>query len=135
MNDASRHSKSLSWTYFAIAIALVAVFAIDLLTPMRVAVWVFYVLPVVLCVWADRPAAPIVTAVASSLLMIAGYEFSSADPGASREVLQFNRAIGILVLLVLAAVAHLYIKSRLAVQRTTWLQQGIVQLSLQLRGE
>ncbi|SAK90374.1 hybrid sensor histidine kinase/response regulator [Caballeronia ptereochthonis] len=124
-----------SWIYLAIAIALAAVFAIDLLTPMRVAIWVFYVLPVVLCVWADRPAVPIITAVASSVLMIAGYGFSAADPNASRDVLQFNRAIGIFVLLVLAAVAHLYIKSRLAVQRTTWLQQGIVQLGLQLRGE
>ncbi|SAL75922.1 multi-sensor hybrid histidine kinase [Caballeronia peredens] len=124
-----------SWIYLAIAIALAAVFAIDLLTPMRVAIWVFYVLPVVLCVWANRPAVPIVTALVSSALMIAGYVFSSADASAGREVLQLNRAMGIFVLLVLAAVAHLYIKSRLAVQRTAWLQQGIMQLGLQLRGE
>ncbi|BAN24760.1 multi-sensor hybrid histidine kinase [Caballeronia insecticola] len=110
-------------------------FAIDLLTPMRVAIWVFYVLPVVLCVWANRPAMPIVVATVSSALMIAGYVFSSADASANPEVLQLNRAMGIVVLLVLAAVAHLYIKSRLAVQRTAWLQQGIVQLALQLRGE
>ncbi|KXV13919.1 histidine kinase [Caballeronia megalochromosomata] len=125
----------ISWIYLAIALALAAVFCIDVLTPMRAAVWVFYVLPVVLCVWADRPSVPIVTAGASAALMIAGYAFSAADPNTSREVLQVNRAMGIFVLLVLAAVAHLYIKSRLAVQRTTWLQQGIVQLGVKLRGE
>jgi hypothetical protein len=102
---------------------------------MRVAIWVFYVLPVVLCVWADRPAVPIVTAALSSTLMIAGYALAAADPNANLEVLQINRAMGVVVLLVLAAVAHLYIKSRLAVQRTTWLQQGIVQLGVKLRGE
>ncbi|AQH00498.1 histidine kinase [Burkholderia sp. KK1] len=125
----------ISWIYFAIAIALAVVFAVDVLTPMRVAIWVFYLLPVVLCVWVDRPAVPIVTAGASAVLMVAGYALSPLDPDASREVLQVNRAMGIVVLLTLAAVAHLYIKSRLAVQRTTWLQQGIVQLSVKLRGE
>ena len=124
-----------AWIYLAIAITLAVVFCIDVLTPMRVAIWVFYVLPVVLCVWVDRPAVPIVTAGASALLMIAGYAFAAVDPTASREVLQVNRAMGIVVLLVLAAVAHLYIKSRLAVQRTTWLQQGIMQLAVKLRGE
>jgi CheY-like chemotaxis protein len=130
--DTRRHA---SWIYFAIAIALAVVFAIDLLTPMRVAIWVFYVLPVVLCMWLDRPSSPIWVAVTSSLLMIGGYVFSMADPGAGRDILQLNRAMGIFVLLVLSAVAHLYIKSRLAVQRTSWLQQGIMQMSLQLRGE
>ncbi|WP_250492945.1 MULTISPECIES: response regulator [unclassified Caballeronia] len=124
-----------SWIYLAIAIALAVVFAIDLLTPTRLAIWVFYVLPVVLCMWLDKPPAPIIVAGASSVLMIGGYVFSNAEPTANHEVLQLNRAMGIFVLLVVSAVAHLYIKSRLAVQRTTWLQQGIMQMSLQLRGE
>ncbi|MDR5746631.1 response regulator [Caballeronia sp. LZ029] len=124
-----------SWIYLAIALSLAVVFSIDVLTPMRVAIWIFYVLPVVLCVWADRPSVPIVTAGASAVLMIAGYALAAADPNTSRDVLQINRAMGIVVLLALAAVAHLYIKSRLAVQRTTWLQQGIVQLGVKLRGE
>jgi hypothetical protein len=48
--------------YFVIAILLATVFAIDCLLPLRVAIWVFYVLPVVLCLWADRPAVPVATA-------------------------------------------------------------------------
>ncbi|SAK69223.1 multi-sensor hybrid histidine kinase [Caballeronia hypogeia] len=124
-----------SWIYLAIAITLAVVFAIDALTPMRVAIWVFYLLPVVLCVWADRPSVPLFTGGASALLIIAGYALAPVDPNTTRDVLQINRAMGIVVLLTLAAVAHLYIKSRLAVQRTGWLQQGIMQLGLKLRGE
>ncbi|WP_250474338.1 response regulator [Caballeronia sp. GAFFF1] len=123
------------WIYFAIAISLALVFAVDVLTPMRVAIWVFYVLPVVLCMWINRPAVPMITAGAASVLMILGYVLSTGDSVASREVLQLNRAMGIFVLLVLSIVAHLYIKSRLAVQRTAWLQEGVAQMSLQLRGE
>lgn len=62
-----------SWIYAAIAVTLAMVFAIDLLTPMRVAIWVFYLLPVVLCVGANRSSVPIFTAGAATALMIAGY--------------------------------------------------------------
>ncbi|MFM0050473.1 hybrid sensor histidine kinase/response regulator [Caballeronia grimmiae] len=123
------------WIYIAITLSLAAVFAVDVLTPMRSAIWVFYVLPVVLCMWVDRPGVPLVTAGVASVLMILGYMFATGDAPTSHEVLQINRAMGIFVLLVLAVVAHLYIKSRLAIQRTAWLQQGTMQMGLQLRGE
>ena len=84
-----------SWIYLAIALTLAVVFSIDVLTPMRVAIWIFYVLPVVLCVWADRPSVPIVTAGASAALMIAGYALATGDPGTSSAVLQVNRVMGI----------------------------------------
>ncbi len=114
--------------------SLAIVFAIDLLTPIRIAIWVFYMLPVVLCMWVNRPSVPLATAAVSAVLIMLGFAYSASDPNTSREVLQINRAMGILVLLVMAAVAHLYIKLRLAVQRTVWLQQGVAQLNLQLRG-
>jgi predicted CDP-diglyceride synthetase/phosphatidate cytidylyltransferase len=105
------------WLYFAIAILLVIVFAVDCLTPLRVAIWVFYVLPVVLCLWADRPAVPLATAGIATVLMIAGYVLSGTGSLANSEVAQINRAMGIFVLLVLSGVAYLYIKTRLSVQR------------------
>ncbi|MDR5738916.1 response regulator [Caballeronia sp. LZ016] len=133
MQEDNRHHAL--WIYIAITLSLAVVFAVDVLTPMRSAIWVFYVLPVVLCMWVDRPGVPLVTAGAGSVLMILGYVLATGDAPTSHEVLQLNRAMGISVLLVLAVVAHLYIKSRLAIQRTAWLQQGIMQMSLQLRGE
>ncbi len=107
--DTRNHS---SWIYLCIGLSLIVVFAIDLPTPMRVAIWVFYVLPVVLCMWLDKPVTPIITAIASSILMVADYALSTADATGTREVLQLNCAMGIFVLLVLAAVAHLCISNR-----------------------
>lgn len=129
----SRHL--LVGLYFVIAILLATVFAIDCLLPLRIAIWVFYVLPVVLCLWADRPAVPVATASVATLLMIAGYFLSSAGSSVNQDVLQINRALGIFVLLVIGGVAYLYIKTRLSVQRTAWLQQGVAQIGLQMRGE
>jgi signal transduction histidine kinase/CheY-like chemotaxis protein len=131
-----KDSRYLSaWLHFAIAILLVTVFLIDWLTPLRVAIWVFYVLPVVMCMWTDRPIVPVATASAAAVLMVAGYVLSNSAGAANTDVLSINRAMGIFVLLVLGAVAYLYIKSRLSVQRIAWLQQGVAQIGLQMRGE
>src|SRR5260370_12000030 len=59
--------------YSAITMLLLTVFAIDWLTPLRVAVWVFYMLPVALCMWVDRPNAPFITAGAASVLTLTAY--------------------------------------------------------------
>jgi CheY-like chemotaxis protein len=132
----SKDSRNLSvWLYFAISILLVTVFMIDWLTPMRVAIWVFYVLPVVMCMWTDRPIVPVATASAASVLIVAGYVLSNSSAAANTDVLSINRAMGIFVLIVLGAVAYLYIKSRLSVQRIAWLQHGVAQIGLQMRGE
>jgi CheY-like chemotaxis protein len=121
---------------YAVIVALLAVvFAIDWLTPMRLAIWVLYMLPVVLCLWVDRPAVPFLTATAASVLTVAGYFLAAPEADVLNFVLQVNRMIGILVMFVLATVAHLYIKTRLNLQRIAWLKEGEVNVGLQMRGE
>ncbi|WP_062890669.1 hybrid sensor histidine kinase/response regulator [Caballeronia udeis] len=114
---------------------LLIVFAADWLTPLRVAIWVFYILPVALCMWVDRPNMPLIAAGAASVLTFAGYLLSNADALAGPIVLQLNRVIGVIVMFVLAGVGHLYIKTRLNLQRSAWLKQGEVQIGLQMRGD
>jgi len=123
------------WLYFAIAMLLLIVFAVDWLTPLRVAIWVFYMLPVALCMWADRPTVPFMTAGVASVLMFTGYFLTNADALTGPIALQINRVIGVIVMFVLAAVGHLYIKTRLNLQRSAWLKQGEVQIGLQTRGD
>jgi signal transduction histidine kinase/CheY-like chemotaxis protein len=123
------------WLYFAITMLLLTVFAIDWLTPLRVAVWVFYMLPVALCMWVDRPNAPFITAGAASVLTLTGYILTNGDALTGSLVLQLNRVIGVIVIFVLAGVGHLYIKTRLNLQRSAWLKQGEVQIGLQMRGD
>nr|WP_241202387.1 MULTISPECIES: response regulator [unclassified Caballeronia] len=114
---------------------LLIVFAVDWLTPLRVAIWVFYMLPVALCMWVDRPNVPFITAGAASVLMFTAYVLTNADALTGPIVLQLNRVIGVIVMFVLAGVGHLYIKTRLNLQRSAWLKQGEVQIGLQMRGD
>jgi signal transduction histidine kinase/CheY-like chemotaxis protein len=131
-----KDSRNFSGLLYAVIVALLAVvFAIDWLTPLRLAIWVLYMLPVVLCLWVDRPGVPYLTAAAASVLTIAGYFLAAPEADVLHFVLQVNRMIGILVMFVLATVAHLYIKTRLNLQRIAWLKQGEVDIGLQLRGE
>jgi signal transduction histidine kinase/DNA-binding response OmpR family regulator len=123
------------WLYFAIAMLLLIVFAVDWLTPLRVAIWVFYMLPVALCMWVDRPNMPFITAGVASVLMFTGYILTNADALTGPIALQINRVIGVIVMFVLAGVGHLYIKTRLNLQRSAWLKQGEVQIGLQMRGD
>ena len=123
------------WLYFAITMLLLSVFAIDWLTPLRVAVWVFYILPVALCMWVDRPSAPFITAGVASVLTLTGYILTNSDAYIGSLVLQLNRVIGVIVMFVLAGVGHLYIKTRMNLQRGAWLKQGEVQIGLQMRDD
>ncbi|MEA3123345.1 MAG: hypothetical protein QOD67_364, partial [Caballeronia sp.] len=123
------------WLTFAIAMLLLIVFAVDWLTPLRVAIWVFYMLPVALCMWVDRPNMPFITAGVASVLMFTGYILTNTDALTGQIVLQLNRVIGVIVMFVLAGVGHLYIKTRLNLQRSAWLKQGEVQIGLQMRGD
>ena len=123
------------WLTFAIAMLLLIVFAVDWLTPLRVAIWVFYMLPVALCMWVDRPNMPFITAGVASVLTFTGYILTNADALTAPIVLQLNRVIGVIVMFVLAGVGHLYIKTRLNLQRSAWLKQGEVQIGLQMRGD
>ena len=123
------------WLYFAIAMMLLIVCALDWLSPLRVAIWVFYMLPVALCMWVDRPTAPLIVAGMASVLTLAGYLLATSDAMAGPIVLQINRVIGVIVMFVLAGVGHLYIKTRLNLQRGAWLKQGEVEIGLQMRGD
>jgi CheY-like chemotaxis protein/signal transduction histidine kinase len=123
------------WLYFAIAMLLLAVFAMDWLSPMRVAIWVFYILPVALCMWVDRPNVPFIVAGAASVLTLVGYALANSDAANGAIVLQINRLIGVIVMFMLAGVGHLYIKTRLNLQRSAWLKQGEVEIGLQMRGD
>lgn len=124
-----------TWLYFAMALMIAVIFAVDWLTPYRVAVWVFYMLPVALAMWANRPSVPFIVATAGSVLTVTSFFLSNADSIVGPLILQVNRLIGIVVMFVLAGVGHLYIKTRLNLQRSAWLKQGEVQIGLQMRGD
>jgi signal transduction histidine kinase/DNA-binding response OmpR family regulator len=124
-----------AWLYSTIALMIVIIFVVDWLTPLRVAIWVFYMLPVALAMWAERPGVPFFVAAAGSVLTVFSFFLTNSDSLIGSLPLQINRVIGVLVMFVLAGVGHLYIKTRLNLQRSAWLKQGEVQIGLQMRGD
>ena len=57
--------------YSAIAFTLVAVFYADVQTPLGIAVWVLYIVPVTISLWLKQPVVPLFIATFITLLIIA----------------------------------------------------------------
>lgn len=110
-----------------LAILLVA----DIFTPLGFAEWIFYLLPVCLCVFLDRPLMPLITATVATVLMGLGY-FLSPD-GGSPAMAVSNRAFGTVVMWFLAVAVYRYIVTQLQMQRFQWLQDAHVNILQQTR--
>ncbi|UQA63399.1 response regulator [Polyangium aurulentum] len=119
--------------YVAAAFITAIVVLIDALTPLGFAEWIFYVAPLVLCLFVWRPSIPLYAAAGLSVLMVLGYYLS--PPGASIFIARVNRAFGGLVLWGLAIIVRQFILARLEVAKQEWLQVGLTKLGEQLRGE
>ncbi|RZK00934.1 MAG: response regulator [Novosphingobium sp.] len=126
-------SDRAPWLYTALAALLALPFVADMLFPLGTAVWVGYLLPVVLAYLAPRAQVPLVMAAIATLLTIAGY--SLAPAGVDPEVAIINRSIGVAVAWILASVGFFFIRNRLAIRREEWLQGGQVGLAEALGGE
>ncbi|MCD9122031.1 response regulator [Cupriavidus sp. UGS-1] len=115
-----------------IPVLLAALLFADLLTPLGVAEWIFYLLPICLCVFVDRPMMPLWTAAAATLLMAAGYIFS--PEGGDPTIGLINRLCGAVVMWFLAAAIYRYVASQVQMRRFVWLQEGQVRVVQQTRG-
>jgi CheY-like chemotaxis protein len=119
--------------YAAIFLCLTAVFAADLYTPLGLAVWVFYLIPVVLTLFVWRPWAPPVVALLVTAFMVVGFFFSA--PGISPEIARTNRGFGIVTVILMAIVGYFFIRNKIVVRRQNWLQTGQTELSEIIGGE
>ncbi|HKC93005.1 MAG TPA: hypothetical protein VKB81_03190 [Nitrospira sp.] len=79
---------------------LAGVFVLDLLTPLGIAIWALYVLPLGLSRWLSLRYVIWVVAGASTALIILGYLYS--PPGASFDVAVINRSLGVVVVWIAA---------------------------------
>jgi len=112
---------------------ILLVFVADALTPLGYAEWVFYIVPVALCVLQSRPGLPVAIAVAMMPLLILGFFLS--PPGAPLEVGIFNRACAILVVGGVAYLASRVVTQRLRAQHLMWIEQGRAEVAKNLLGE
>ena len=117
----------------AIALSLAMVFVSDVYTPLGIAVWVFYLLPMVLSYFLWNPAMPPIIAGAVTVLTVAGLWLSPA--GIEFTNAAINRIFGFVTTWALAAVGSQFITNKLAVQRQEWLQAGKALLNQAMAGD
>jgi len=87
----------------AVAIML-AVFLIDLLTPLGYVEWILYLLPIGLALFQPRTTLPYALATVATAMIAIGY-FTSA-PGVDPQLAVINRTLGVVLTWTLAFVAH-----------------------------
>ena len=119
--------------YLGIALAMGAVFVADLYTPRGFAVWVIYLIPVILAFFTWRPAIPLGIAALATALMV--YAFIHDADGIDPAIARVNRSMGVLTLWTIAGIGYQFIRSRLAVRREGWLQSGQTGLNKRMRGD
>lgn len=95
------HPKATPWLPAGVVLLTAAVFALDCLTPRGYAVWIFYLLPLMLTGRARARWYPLVVAALCTVLVLFG--FFLAPLGIKLQVAILNRAVGVGVLWVTAA--------------------------------
>jgi len=93
----------------AVAIML-AVFLIDLLTPLGYVEWILYLLPIGLALFQPRTTLPYALATVATAMIAIGY-FTSA-PGVDPQLAVINRTLGVVLTWTLAFVAHQTLRAR-----------------------
>jgi CheY-like chemotaxis protein len=121
------------YLYFYILGVSLLVFAIDCLTPLGYAEWVFYVIPVALCVLGSRPQLPFVVAGALTPLLVVGYLLS--PQGRGDQASQINRVLGLLVVFGVAYLVRRVVVERLQTRHLVWLERGRGEVSRNILSE
>ena len=119
--------------YTAIALSMGVVFLADIYTPLGVAVWVFYLVPVVITLFVWHTWVPLAVSLLVTSLMVVGFALS--PPGFSPEIARINRGFGVATVWIMAIVGYYFIRNKLTVRRQTWLQLGQTTLSEIVGGE
>jgi hypothetical protein len=77
-----------------VCIITLLVFGLDLITPLGMATWALYVLPIGLTRWSNVQQLTVIIGAICSVLIVVGYFFS---PGPGSEITIVNRGLGLLM--------------------------------------
>jgi CheY-like chemotaxis protein len=116
-----------------VAALLLAIFIVDLSSPLGYADWALYLLPVGVTLVQHRRWMPFVVAAAASLLVLIGWYAS--PPGPASFVSAINRGIGVVLFWGLAVAVWQVLSTRARLRRIAWLQRGEAELAQRLLGE
>ena len=116
-------------------VGLIVVVALaDRIAPLGLAVWIFYLAPLALCLFQERARLPFVVAALGTVAMYAGYYLSPAGV-LSTEVAALNRVFGTLTLWGVAWVTVKFLHARARADDLVWVQQGRVHVAQAMLGD
>jgi hypothetical protein len=129
------HARSHLVLYWAISLTVGAVFFIDIQTPIGVATWMLYLVPLVLCFLGSLPLLPFVVAVVATGLIALDWFLSPPAVGLVESIALFNRGMGLFVTWVVAALAYVSLSTRERLRRQEWLRAARGQIADFVAGE
>jgi signal transduction histidine kinase/DNA-binding response OmpR family regulator len=118
-----------------VALACAAAFLADLLTPLGVAVWIFYLVPLVLTLFGSRANLPIAIAAVCTVLIALGFVVSPRTAQFPSAIAQLNRAFGIATLWIVAVFVRRLVANRMELVARDWVKDGLARLAERLQGE
>ena len=128
-----RYDHRTSTLFIGLSGLTAAVFAADLFTPLGVAVWIFYLLPVALTLLGRDPNLPLITAFGCSLLILVTWYTDREAP--SSTIAYTNRLFGGAVIWAMAFTARTLINTRQRVEAEEWIRRTQTQLLGAMQGE
>ncbi|RVT95738.1 response regulator [Rhodovarius crocodyli] len=117
----------------AIALSMGLVFLSDLILPLNIATWVFYLFPMALAYLVWQPSVPLVLAALTMAATTAGWFMS--PPGGDPFVVAINRGFGVLTAWTIGVSGYFFVRSKLVMRRQNWLQDGQVMLARRMSGD
>ena len=113
--------------------SIAAILWVDLLTPLGMTEWVFYLVPIGLCLLQSRANLPLAAAAVTTIFMVIG--FWQSPPGMDQMSAAANRSCGTLALWGLAFVVRATLISRQQIRRLMWVEQGRARVAEALLGD
>ena len=110
-----------------------AIFVADTLFPLGTAIWVAYLLPLVISFFSRRVWLPPAICLLSIVAMLAG--FLLAGSGIDPQVAATNRSLAAAVMLILSAVGVGTIRNRERIAAADWVQTGEIATAHELQGD
>jgi len=127
--------KTPPLVFAGVWIATAAVAIADYYAPMGVAIFILYMVPVVLTFFTWRRNVPFVVAGVGTVLIAADFLMATEVENIDIHIAQWNRWFGVITLWMLAAIGHLFIRNRLLARLEAWLQAGETKLASMISGE
>jgi signal transduction histidine kinase/DNA-binding response OmpR family regulator len=127
-------SRRQTFTLYAVVAALgVLVLILDTMTPLGVAVWILYVIPLGLTLFGRNPAVPVTAAAFCTLAM--AITLSTDTPGLERTFAIINRVCGVAVIWTVALLARAIILSRNRLADEEWVRTTHMRVLEQAAGD